>query len=80
MEKTQATFLDQCFVLLFLVALMGYMPTARGTDRWVWTGTLALLLLRSFWLFARHELYFSLDGNLFLYIHDLQDCFGQHRI
>lgn len=68
MGKKQPNFPDQMIVFLFLVALIGYMPTARGSDRWVWIGTLALLLLRSLWLLARRELHFVMDGNLFLYI------------
>lgn len=68
MPNRRARFADQIIVLLFLIALIGYMPTARSADRWVWIGTLALLLLRSLWLLARRELYFVMDSNLFLYI------------
>lgn len=59
---------DQGIVLLFLIALVGYMPTARSSDRIVWVGALALLLVRTLWLFARREVRFSMDVNLFLYI------------
>lgn len=44
------------------------MPTARGTDRWVWVGALALLLLRTLWLLVKRELHFAMDCNLVLYI------------
>lgn len=68
MLKKRDVLLDSCFVFMFLVALMGYMPTARGSDRYVWVVTLALLLVRTLWLFARHEIYFSMDVNTFFYV------------
>lgn len=84
MPNRRAQLTDQIIVLLFLVALIGYMPTARGTDRWVWIGMLALLLLRSLWLLARQELYFVLDCNLFVYIlvflWGLLSCFWSKNI
>lgn len=68
MIKNRETILDEGLVLLFLVALLGYMPTARGSDRYVWAGTLALLLLRTIWLAANREITFPMDVNLFIYI------------
>lgn len=68
MLKKRGSLLDQGCVLAFLVALMGYMPTARGSDRLVWVGTLALLLLRTLWLLVRREIRFAMDVNLFLYM------------
>lgn len=84
MPNRRAQLMDQIIVLLFLVALIGYMPTARGTDRWVWIGMLVLLLLRSLWLLARQELYFVMDCNLFVYIlvflWGLLSCFWSKNI
>lgn len=68
MPNKRDALLDSCFVFMYLVALMGYMPTARGSDRYVWIGTLALLLLRTLWLFVKHEIHFSMDVNMFFYI------------
>lgn len=68
MSKKWEEWLDQGVVLLFLIALIGYMPTARPSDRMVWIGALALLLLRTVWLAARREVYFCMDVNLFLYV------------
>ena len=68
MMKKQRITLDKVIVLLFLTALMGYMTTARPTDRYVWIGTLAILLLRTAWLAVKRMIYFRFDCNLFLYI------------
>lgn len=68
MEKKQGGWLDQGLVFLFLVALMGYMPTARWLDRYVWVGALALLLLRTLWLLVKREVSLPMDVNLFIYM------------
>lgn len=84
MEKKQSGWLDQGLVFLFLVALIGYMPTARWSDRYVWVGTLALLLLRTLWLLVKKQLYLPMDMNLFLYIlvytWGLLSCFWSKNI
>lgn len=68
MMKKRLITLDKVIVLLFLTALMGYMTTARPMDRYVWIGTLAILLLRTAWLAVKRMIYFRFDCNLFLYI------------
>ena len=68
MMKKQLITLDKVIVLLFLTALMGYMTTARPTDRYVWICTLGILLLRTAWLAVKRMIYFRFDCNLFLYI------------
>lgn len=76
--------LDQGTLLIFLVALMGYMPTARGSDRLVWVGALALMLLRTLWLVVRREIRFATDVNLFLYmllfLWGMISCFWSKKI
>lgn len=68
MVRKRTTLLDQSVLMLFFVALMGYMPTARNSDRLVWIGALGLLLVRVLWLVARREVHFMMDINLFCYI------------
>lgn len=68
MAEKREGILDQCIVLMFMIALIGYMPTARYSDRSVWVGTLALLLLRTLWLAVKRELRFAMDVNMVLYI------------
>lgn len=84
MKKKQDKIWDQGVVLLFLIALMGYMPTARSSDRMICLGALLLLLLRTAWLVVRREARFSLDVNVFLYIllilWSLVSCFWSKSI
>lgn len=61
-------FLDEAIVLAFLITLLGFMPTARHSDRYIWVPVMALLLFRTVWLLVKREIRIPVDGNLFLYL------------
>lgn len=84
MRKQQDERLDQGIVLLFLIVLMGFMPTARSADRTICLGALLVLLLRTAWLVAKREVRFVVDVNILLYLlvvlWSLASCFWSKDI
>lgn len=66
-QKTSGK-IDKIIVLFFLVAMMGYMPTARSSDKIVWIGAFLLLFLRTAWLSIQNKIKFSCDVNLGIYL------------
>lgn len=84
MKKKHDGILDQAIVLLFLIALVGYLPTARNSDRTICLGALLILLLRTAWLTVRREVRIAMDINVFLYIllilWSLLSCFWSKSI
>lgn len=68
MVKNRETILDEGIILLFLIVLTGYMPTARSSDRTVCLIALVVLLVRTLWLLVQGKIRFAMDGNVVLYI------------
>lgn len=58
---------DKAVVLFFFVALLGYMPTARSADRYVWIAALFLLLVRAACLFIGKHAVIRFDSGMLWY-------------